>query len=124
MNKAVVLALAGMCCCLQAKADHGVLTTKSWNITIAANCKEGVVDCDDIDYLAVNRKSGKKVRLKGKDLFHYCPGDEGDGPGKTPCRHLGFEFRKGAALYRVWDDGNLEVRQGSRLLLQEKGEWE
>lgn len=99
------------------------LTTPSYVITITNKCEEGVVGCDDIRYIGVNRKNKQSISLKGRDLMHYCPDDQGDGPGKTPCRHMGYEFKNGKTNYLITDDGRLEVRRGSKLLLQEQGVW-
>jgi len=97
------------------------LTTPSYLITITVNCEEGVIGCDDVSYVGVNRKNKKSIYLKGRERMHYCPGDEGDGPGKTPCHHEGYEFHNGKTKYFIGDDGSLEVSQGAKILLQEKG---
>jgi len=103
------------------KAD--TLTTPSYVITITANCEEGTADCDNVSYVGVNRKNKKSISLKGRDLTHYCPDDQGDGPGKTPCHHMGYEFNNGKTKYFVSDEGRLEVSRNSKILLQEQGVW-
>ena len=105
----------------QIKAE--ILTTTNYIITITHNCDEGEVGCDDVTYVGVNRKSKKTISLKGADLMHYCPSDLGDGPGKTPCRHIGYEFKNDKVNYFVGDEGNLEVTRGAKVLLREKGVW-
>lgn len=97
------------------------LTTPSYLITLTINCEEGVLGCDNVTYLGVNRKNKKSIHLKGRELMHYCPDDQGDGPGNTPCHHLGYEFHNGKTIYFIGDDGSLTVNQGSKVLLQEKG---
>ncbi|MGZ5026675.1 MAG: hypothetical protein ACXWFX_06900 [Methylobacter sp.] len=97
------------------------LTTPSYLITLTINCEEGVVGCDDVTYVGVNRNNKKSIRLKGRERMHYCPGDEGDGPGKTPCHHEGYEFHNGKTKYYISDDGTLEVSQGAKILLLEQG---
>ena len=99
------------------------LTTPSYIITLTNLCEEGTVGCDDIQYVAVNRKNNKAIFLKGRDLMHPCPDDQGDGRGKTPCHHTGYEFINGKTRYLVTDDGMLEVRQGARLVVREQGIW-
>jgi hypothetical protein len=90
--------------------------------------------CDDVTYEGTHRKTGKSIRLSGRDMIRYCPGDHGDGEGKTPCRHVGYEFRNGNIEYNVWNDGRLEVwrefgkrhADGTRerqLIVDEKGTW-
>ncbi|MGE0384104.1 MAG: hypothetical protein AB7Q97_05190 [Gammaproteobacteria bacterium] len=105
-------------------AVAGSLVTPGYIITITANCEEGVVVCDDVVYRGVSRRSGKAIELRGRDVFRYCPEDHGDGPGGTPCHHLGYEFRGGSVTYFVGDNGALVVTDGDRVLLSEQGEWE
>ena len=97
------------------------LTTPNYLITLTINCEEGVVGCDDVTYVGVNRKNKNSIHLKGRELMRYCPDDQGDGPGKTPCHHEGYEFHNGKTKYFIGDDGSLEVSQGAKILLQEKG---
>lgn len=110
------------------------LTTENYVAVITVNCVEGTVACANVDYLGTNRETGQSIRLHGRDLIHYCRGDQGDGPGKTPCRHEGYVFKNGTVVYRIWDRGVLEVLKhiGERLpdgswpskrLLRELGEW-
>lgn len=119
------LCLLPLCCYLlfPALLQAETLTTPSYVITITSKCEEGVVDCDDVRYVGVNRKNKKSISLKGRDLMHYCPDDQGDGPGKTPCHHIGYEFRNGKTIYTISDDGSLAVKLGSKVLLQEQGIW-
>ena len=124
MKKVILLNLSVFALLLgstQIKAE--VLTTPSYIITITKNCEEGEVGCDDVTYVGVNRKSKKTITLKGADLMHYCPDDLGDGPGKTPCRHIGYEFKNGKVNYFVSDDGSLEVTRGAKVLVKEQGVW-
>ena len=54
----------------------------------------------------------------GKTLHVTCA------DGVTPCRFIGYEFRRGAYLYMVWEDGRLEVSRSGTILLTEQGEWQ
>jgi hypothetical protein len=99
------------------------LTTPSFKITITEKCEDGEVPCDNVSYLGVSRKTGKTIQLKGKTLMHYCPDDQGDGPGKTPCHHQGYEFHNGAVTYLVLNDGRLIVDRGKTRLFEETGDW-
>lgn len=102
-----------------------VLRTPSYIVTITSLCPEGDVDCDRIRYRGVNKRTGKSIRLMGSDWIRYCPDDQGDGPGKTPCQHLGYKFRNGKVTYYVSDDGELQVIRGrNKILLDEKGKWD
>ena len=107
----------------------GTLTTENYTVTIKEHCEEGVVVCDEVEYVGTNRKTKRSIRLRGRDLFHMCPDDHGDGLGKTPCHHMGHEFRSGNIFYQVWDWGELEVWRGAPLppkgkqLLRELGTW-
>jgi hypothetical protein len=101
-----------------------ILTTPSYKITIWVMCEEGVVDCADVEYLGVNIKTGAAIKLKGEDWIRYCIDDQGDGPGKTPCQHLGYKFKNGSTTYYVGEpDGDIEVYQANERILHEKGEW-
>lgn len=93
-----------------------VLVTPGYAVTVIG-CKEGVVSCDDARYIGVSRKSGKVVTLKGRTL-HTTAAD-----GVTPSRFLGYEFRSGSTVYRVSEEGVLDVRRGEKLVLNERGQW-
>jgi hypothetical protein len=97
------------------------LVTPSYEITITENCLEGDVACQDVSYTSKNRRTRRTVHLKGRSIVHNCPGDQGDGPGKTPCRHVGYEFRTGKTTYAVDDDGRFTVTHGGRVVLEERG---
>jgi hypothetical protein len=105
-------------------AHEAALDTPTYKVTIRSECEEGVVDCDNVEYVGVNKKTGATIRLKGKDWIRYCEDDQGDGPGKTPCQHLGYKFKNGNTNYYVGEDGRLEVYQGKKRILSEEGEWD
>lgn len=100
--------------------DHAcadTLTTPSFVIDIRG-CEEGVVSCDNVVYTGTSKKTGKSIRLHGRTLHTLCA------DGVTPCRFLGYEFRKGDVYYRVLEDGRLLVMQGKKILVDETGEWD
>ena len=101
---------------LQPAAAQEVLVTPGFVVTIIG-CGDGVVSCEDAKYVGVSRKTGQVLTLKGKTL-HTMAAD-----GVTPNRFLGYEFRNGQTVYRVTLDGELEVKQGGRALVNEKGKW-
>lgn len=102
-----------------------VLTTPHYVVTITSHCSEGDVTCGGYEeYDGVSKKTQAAIHLKGEDVIHYCPDDQGDGPGKTPCHHVGFKFLKGDVTYFVSDGGMLQVTRGTSTLLQEQGKWD
>jgi hypothetical protein len=105
-------------------AEAATLTTPSYEVTITENCPEGDVACKDVTCSAVNRKTKKAMHLKGHRIVHNCRDDQGDGPGKTPCHPVGYEFRNGSTVYEVGDDGTLTVRRQTEVLLKEAGKWD
>jgi hypothetical protein len=44
-------------------AHEAVLDTPTYNVTIRSVCEEGVVDCDNVEYVGVNKKTGATIRL-------------------------------------------------------------
>lgn len=91
------------------------LKTKNFNVTITRNCPEGYITCDDVKYFGKNLNTGDSIRLTGKTIHRTCA------DGVTPCQFLGYEFHNGKHLYRVTQDGRLQVYKGKQLILQEKG---
>ena len=94
------------------------LATESFDITIQVRCTEGVVGCDDVLYIGIHRKSGRSIRLIGRELHTRCA------DGVTPCRFLGYAFDNGGTRYVVSDEGRLIVRQGDKVLVEERGVWQ
>lgn len=94
------------------------LVTESFDITIDVRCEEGVVGCDKVHYTGVHRKTGRAIKLIGQERHTRCA------DGVTPCRFLGYAFRNGNVIYAVWDDGTLSVKQGERVLVEERGVWQ
>lgn len=93
------------------------LETQSFVIGIETKCAEGNVSCDDVTYTSKNKKSGKRIVLRGKTMHTLCK------DGVTPCRFLGWEFRNGSTKYRVTEAGELSVLKDDKVLLNEKGQW-
>ncbi len=91
------------------------LKTKNFSVTITRNCPEGNVTCNKVTYYGKNLKTGNSIRLTGKTIHKTCA------DGVTPCQFLGYEFRNRDYLYRVTADGKLQVYQGKKLILQERG---
>lgn len=113
MRTLVIFASLG---CFAPAVLSETLTTQSFEITIRENCAEGNISCDDVSYLGVSRETGKSLTLKGRTIHTTCR-------DKTPCRFLGYEFTSGRTIYRVMENGTLEVRRDNKLLVHEKGSW-
>lgn len=64
--------------CPLSQADK--LTTPTFTITITSQCEEGVANYGKVGYIGINRKTGKSILLEGRDLMHYCPDTQGNGP--------------------------------------------
>jgi hypothetical protein len=94
------------------------LTTPSFVVQIKANCAEGNVTCDNVSYIGTSKKTGKAITLRGKTVHSMCA------DGVTPCKFRGYEFKSGAVQYLVMEEGDLIVRQGQKVLVQEHGEWQ
>lgn len=84
-------------------AAQQVLATESWDITIDVRCPEGEVGCRDVRYTGVHRKTGRALKLPGRELHTLCADKV------TSCRFLGYVFRHGRQRYFVWEDGTLAV---------------
>ena len=99
------------------------LETENHVVEITTRCRVGSVACDRVSYRGVDKKTGATIVLRGKSLHTTCA------DGVTPCRFLGYRFRKGKHYYYVWEDadgekGTLEViAADSKVLLQEPGTW-
>ena len=114
MKRLIPLVLLALC---GASHAQSVLVTPNYTVTIIG-CGDGVVSCDTVKYVGVSRKSGASVSLRGQTM-HTMAAD-----GVTPARFIGYEFRSGTTIYRVSEaDATLEVKQGSKQLVLEKGKW-
>ena len=117
MKPYLLIALLGISGISFGHASASTLTTPSFVIDIQG-CEEGVISCDNVMYTGTSKKTGKSIKLRGKTLHTLCA------DGVTPCRFLGYEFRKGGVYYRVMEDGSLLVMQGKKILVEETGEWD
>lgn len=93
------------------------LRTKDFRVTITNNCPEGNVTCKDVTYYGTNLKTGASIQLTGKTIHTLCA------DRVTPCRFLGYEFSNGNYRYVVTENGRLQVYQGRKLVLDQKGNW-
>lgn len=94
-----------------------VLVTRDFTVTIAAQCAEGSVGCDNVLYTGVDRRSGQSLTLHGKTLMHDCVGT------RTPCHLDGWRFDNHGTVYTVTAAGVLEVTRGGKQLLRQAGSW-
>lgn len=93
------------------------LRTRDFRVTITNNCPEGNVTCNDVTYYGTNLKTGASIQLTGKTVHTLCA------DGVTPCQFLGYEFSNGKYRYVVTENGRLQVYQGRKLLLDQRGNW-
>ncbi|MBD1843607.1 hypothetical protein H6F89_09395 [Cyanobacteria bacterium FACHB-63] len=112
-----VLPLAALAISGQA-ASADTLLTRDFQIFVNAECAEGNVTCNNVNYVGTNLHTGATLQLKGRTLHTTCA------DGVTPCRFLGYEFRNGDYSYTVTEAGRLIVRKGERTLLNQAGTWE
>ncbi|ARV63035.1 hypothetical protein BZZ01_14905 [Nostocales cyanobacterium HT-58-2] len=110
-----MLPMMALLWCQAALAE--TLTTTNFNITITRKCPEGSVSCNNVIYNGTNVRTGDSIRLTGKTIHTTCA------DGVTPCRFIGYQFRNANYLYQVTEDGALQIYQGKKLVLQEKGTW-
>ena len=93
------------------------LETENFKIYITPRCAEGTVGCNNVAYQGTDKRTGKSLRLTGKQLMSMCA------DGKTPCRALGYEFKNGAYVYQVTEEGRLIIYRGKRVTTNEAGKW-
>lgn len=110
--------LLGVFFIVAGQAGAATLTTPSFVIEITENCGEGNIGCDNVSYVGTSKKSGNRIQLRGKTVHALCA------DGVTPCRFLGYEFKRGAVFYSVSEEGQLTVTQGKKILVQESGSWD
>ncbi len=89
----------------------------TYKITIVARWTEGDLGCDDVKYVGVNKRTKKSIVLIGRTF--YSMGAD----GVTPSHFLGYLFKNGRTIYAVYDDGELYVRRGAKVLVEERGVW-
>jgi hypothetical protein len=110
--------LVAVCCFATPYAEATELRTPTYVVKITENCQEGEVGCRDVKYVGTNIKTGKSITLKGKAVMRMCP------DRVTPCSHDGYTFKNGSVEYRVTPDGLLVVSHGTKVLVEELGEWQ
>jgi hypothetical protein len=95
--------------------NTATLITPSFVVEIDVKCAEGNVTCDDVIYTGTSKKTGKRIRLRGKTLHTSNRG--------VPSQFIGYEFQSGRTSYRVTQGGQLTIALGEKVLVDEKGEW-
>ncbi|AOW15472.1 hypothetical protein LPB72_17160 [Hydrogenophaga crassostreae] len=94
------------------------LETPGFTVHIEVTCAEGEVTCDRVFYRAESRRTKQVLTLRGSTRHSLCA------DGITPCRFLGYTFENGAVTCFVSDAGELLVREGTQVLVEESGEWQ
>jgi hypothetical protein len=117
MDSRLVL-LAALCALTAPCAEGAELRTPSYVVQITENCPEGEVGCRNVSYVGKNIRTGKSIALQGQAVMRLCA------DGVTPCSHEGYRFTSGQVEYRVTHDGLLLVTHGSKVLVEERGQWQ
>ena len=118
MNLRLLVPLAAGCVLATPCADGAELRTPSYVVQITENCPEGEVGCRVVSYVGKNIRTGKSIALQGQVVMRPCA------EGVTPCSHKGYRFASGQVEYRVTYDGLLLVTHGSKVLVEERGQWQ
>jgi hypothetical protein len=93
------------------------LTTPHYKIVITCQGPEYEVGCSKAIYQGTNIKTGSTIKLEGKQIMKMCA------DGVTPCHSLGYKFTNGKVVYIVSEGGQLTINDGSKVLLEESGQW-
>lgn len=99
-------------------AQADTLVTQDYVVTVAQNCPEGDVTCDDVTYSGINANTGDSLDLQGKTVHSTCADNT------TPCQFIGYEFFNGPYRYFVNQNGTLQVFQNDQLILEQAGTWD
>jgi DNA-binding transcriptional regulator YdaS (Cro superfamily) len=78
-------------------------------------CPEGEVTCEDVAYRAESKRTKRSVNLKGSTSHSMCEDKV------TPRRFLGYIVKRDTFTYPVSDEGELIVRDGENVIVQESG---
>lgn len=73
--------------------------------------------CSKVSYQETNKETGEKVNLTGTQVLEKCPDKA------TPCHSLGYEFSNGNLTYLISENGQLQVLDGAKVLVDEAGTW-
>ncbi|KTD31563.1 MULTISPECIES: hypothetical protein [Legionella] len=98
-------------------AMAATLDTDHYRIVITCLSQDHEVGCERVSYEGTNKETGSTIRLIGKQIMQMCADKT------TPCHSLGYEFSNGNTYYFVSEDGQLKVIDGSKILINEHGEW-
>ncbi|MBA3537353.1 MAG: hypothetical protein H0T84_12225 [Tatlockia sp.] len=94
------------------------LDTPHYKITISClNSSQNEVNCSKASYQEINKETGAKVNLMGVQVMAKCPDKS------TACHSLGYEFSNGNLTYLISENGQLQVLEGAKVLVDEAGTW-
>ncbi|ARG96363.1 hypothetical protein [Legionella micdadei] len=94
-----------------------ILDTDHYRVVITCLSQDHEVGCERVSYEGTNKDTGATIRLVGRQVMQPCADKT------TPCHSLGYEFSNGSTYYFVSEDGHLKVIDGSKVLINEYGEW-
>jgi hypothetical protein len=91
-----------------------------FDIDLKFNCPEGEMTCDDVDYDGINKKTGARLRLKGRVMFnshnYNFQGYIFDNGGYSYV--LNPDYSKGNVSEEVW---NLKVFYKNKVIATDQG---
>lgn len=104
-------------CEIKFDTSQAILETEKFRITINGKCEFGLVNCDHLIYVGVNKNTEDSITLNGKTIINK--------PSEFDKKPVGFSFLNGNFEYKVLFDGKLIVvdRKGGKILLEEQGKW-
>lgn len=100
------------------RASAVELRTRTYRMRITEKCLEGEVGCRDVRYDGLNIRTGSSITLNGQAVMRRCA------DRVTPCGHQGYRFTSGEVEYRVMPEGLLLVTQGTKVLVEKRGQWQ
>ncbi|KTC88004.1 MULTISPECIES: hypothetical protein [Legionella] len=93
------------------------LDTAHFRILINCLDSKSEAGCERASYDGTNKEKKATIHLVGRQLMQMCADKV------TPCHSLGYEFTNGNTIYFISEDGHLKVTDGSKVLVDEVGEW-
>jgi hypothetical protein len=94
-------------------------TLDTAHFRVVINCLDAKSEagCERASYDGTNKEKKATIHLVGRQLMQMCADKV------TPCHSLGYEFTNGNTTYLISEDGHLKVMDGSKVLVDEVGEW-
>lgn len=113
--KIIIIGLLSSLICGTAVAR--TLDTAHFRVVINCLDSKSEAGCERVSYVGTNKEKKVTIHLIGRRLMQMCADKV------TPCHSLGYEFSNGNTTYFISEDGHLKVTDGSKVLVDEVGEW-